>query len=83
MTDKITNYEKAEELQAAKKFSMRSCWECNPAHEHLKTVGGLFTCFDCGRWFMNGGFFENEEHCNKPFVEFPEQKFIAITIEKP
>lgn len=59
---------------------MRSCWECNPAHEHLKTVGGLFTCIDCDRWYINGGYLNNQEHCNKPFVELESQKFIKITI---
>jgi hypothetical protein len=65
----MTNLEKAQELQKENKFSMRSCWECNPSHEHLKTVGGLFTCFECGRWYMNGGFFDNKKHCKKQFIE--------------
>ncbi len=36
--------------------AMRSCWECNAAHEHLKRAEGLFWCFDCGRMFSHGGF---------------------------
>lgn len=64
---RLSNYQKADELQKAGDFEMRSCWECNNGHEHLKTSGGLFTCFDCGRWYMNGGYFDNEEHCDKPF----------------
>jgi hypothetical protein len=39
--------------------ALRSCWECNPAHEHLKRVNWLHCCFSCGRlWifdkFLNG-----------------------------
>lgn len=63
----MKNIEKAIKLQKDGEFSMRTCWECNPSHEHLKEVGGLFTCIDCGRWYMNGGYFNNEEHCNAEF----------------
>ena len=76
----MTNIEKAKELGKKKEFSMRSCWECNPAHEHLKNVGGLFTCFECGRWYMNGDYFTNEEHCNAEFKEREELKTICITV---
>jgi ribosomal protein L37AE/L43A len=78
----LSNYEKAVELQKEANFSMRTCWECNGSHEHLKHVSGLFSCFDCGRWYMNGGFFDNEEHCDKTFIELPKQEFIKITISK-
>lgn len=76
----LSNEDKALELQKAGDFAMRTCWECNPAHEHLKTVRGLFTCISCGRWYMNGGYFDNEEHCKKPFVELEPQKFIKVTL---
>lgn len=76
----MTNIEKAEELGAKKEFSMRSCWECNSAHKHLKEVGGLFTCFDCGRWYMNGDYFTNEEHCNAEFKEREALKTVCITL---
>lgn len=36
--------------------AMRSCWECNPAHEHLKNATGRFVCFECGRYYENGAF---------------------------
>jgi len=78
----LSNEDKAMELQKAGDFAMRSCWECNPAHEYLKTVGGLFTCFECGRWYMNGGFFDNEEHCKKQFVQLEPQKFIKIPLSE-
>ena len=78
----LSNEDKAIELQKAGNFAMRSCWECNSTHEDLKTVGGLFTCFNCGIWYMNGGYFDNEEHCKKPFAELEPQKFIKITLSK-
>ncbi len=37
-------------------IAMRSCWDCNAAHEHLKRAEGLFVCVWCGRYFINGGF---------------------------
>lgn len=33
--------------------TIRSCWVCNPAHEHLKTAAHLL-CFVCGRTYHNG-----------------------------
>lgn len=33
--------------------TFRSCWECNSAHEHLKTNPYLI-CFICGETFRNG-----------------------------
>lgn len=34
--------------------AMRSCWECNPAHIHLKDVDYSFLCFSCGKIFYKG-----------------------------
>ena len=31
---------------------MRSCWRCNKAHEHLKTVNSLHACFRCCRLWV-------------------------------
>jgi len=34
--------------------ALRSCWECNSAHKHLKKVNTLHSCFTCGRmWVFN------------------------------
>jgi hypothetical protein len=33
--------------------SLRSCWWCNGAHEHLKKRP-LFICFNCGVMYMGG-----------------------------
>lgn len=66
----MTNYEKAQELKDKHDFSVRSCWQCNPAHEHLKKAIGLFTCYDCERWYMNGDYFnDNEPFCNLEYVQ--------------
>ncbi len=35
-------------------FAFRSCWECNPAHDHLKKADYVINCFDCGHWFWRG-----------------------------
>jgi len=32
--------------------ALRSCWECNQAHEHLKKVNWLHYCFHCGRYWI-------------------------------
>ena len=33
---------------------MRSCWNCNGAHEHLKDRPFVFTCFACGIQYVSG-----------------------------
>jgi hypothetical protein len=33
--------------------TFRSCWECNPAHEHLKSSKWL-VCFVCGNSYRLG-----------------------------
>jgi len=34
---------------------LRSCWNCNPAHEYLKNVDYPFLClWGCGHWFFEG-----------------------------
>ena len=78
---KQTIFEKATELKEKNKFSMRSCWECNPAHKYLKKVRGLFVCFSCGRWWMNGDFLNNEKHRNKPYKKYKRLKIIELSIK--
>jgi hypothetical protein len=34
--------------------ALRSCWECNSAHEHLKEVEYLIWCFECGKLYLKG-----------------------------
>lgn len=35
-------------------FALRSCWNCNGAHKHLKEVDYIINCFECGKWFYKG-----------------------------
>lgn len=35
-------------------FALRSCWSCNPAHEHLRNAECVILCFACGHYFFNG-----------------------------
>ncbi len=36
-------------------IQLRSCWDCNPAHEHLRRVeSSVISCFDCGRYLFKG-----------------------------
>jgi hypothetical protein len=34
--------------------AMRTCWQCNSAHDHLRTSAYPFWCFSCGRWWFKG-----------------------------
>lgn len=39
------------------KMAMRSCWICNPAHEHFKEGewgDWVLMCFGCGRFYFEG-----------------------------
>jgi hypothetical protein len=33
---------------------LRSCWACNPSHEHLKSAKFAILCFACGRHYWQG-----------------------------
>lgn len=35
-------------------YAIRSCWECNAAHEHLKKCEIPLLCFGCGNWYFKG-----------------------------
>lgn len=81
----MTKYEKALELKKANDFNMRSCWVCNPAHEHMKESGGLRVCFDCGRWFFQGGFLDDDTHAQSEYnPDFPPAQVMvmSLTFEK-
>jgi hypothetical protein len=46
-------------------YSMRTCWNCNPAHSRFLediTDDFLFVCsFGCGRYFFNGADITDDE----------------------
>lgn len=33
---------------------MRSCWQCNSAHNHLKKADYIIWCFLCGKLYYKG-----------------------------
>ena len=33
---------------------IRTCWNCNPAHEHLKTYKDKLYCLSCGNVYKQG-----------------------------
>lgn len=36
-------------------LAMRSCWNCNPAHDHLKKAEYVIICaFGCGHYYYKG-----------------------------
>jgi hypothetical protein len=41
---------------------LRSCWECNKAHEHLKKVNTLHWCLECGRYWVFDRFLDSLEN---------------------
>ena len=48
---------KIEELRkeaGRKSVCMRSCWNCNPSHEHLKEEDYVIICIWCGHYFYKG-----------------------------
>lgn len=52
---------------------LRSCWECNPSHEHLKNVNRLHLCFGCGRYWIYGCFLDSFDSKND-MDDFLEKK---------
>ena len=34
--------------------TMRSCWNCNPSHEHLKNSDCVIMCLECGEFYYLG-----------------------------
>jgi hypothetical protein len=33
---------------------IRSCWNCNLAHEYLKEADYVINCYQCGDWYYKG-----------------------------
>lgn len=49
--------------------AMRSCWVCNPAHNHfLATTADnfLFWCIGCGHWYFNGMDITEDDSAQQP-----------------
>lgn len=48
-------------LDAGNDPVLRSCWNCNPSHEHLKNVDYVIYCFACNNYFFKGHLIPVEE----------------------
>lgn len=46
--------EELSELIKQKGMYLRSCWNCNPAHEHLKKSSYIVGCFICNKYYYKG-----------------------------
>lgn len=86
----ITIGEKAQELSNKNRITIHACFECKPEREQLKVTGGLFYCLICRRYYMNGGFINDNEHCAKNYHPMPRFQFkkrdnkrVAKTFVKP
>lgn len=48
--------------------AIRSCYECNLAHEHLRNTEFIHVCYDCGRYWIKGKYlneFKTDEDLRK------------------
>jgi len=50
----VTDIDKLREEARTKEVCLRSCWNCNPAHEGLKDANYVIACFECGHYFYKG-----------------------------
>jgi uncharacterized Zn finger protein len=50
-----TNLDEIRAEAEGKPLAMRSCWNCNPSHQHLKKeTECVIYCFECGNYFFKG-----------------------------
>lgn len=61
---KITIKEYEERLKKGEP-ALRSCWKCNPAHNHLKKTYYLIYCMWCGKLYLKGKEVEIEGEDNE------------------
>ena len=55
---KLENLRKEAET---KTIALRSCWNCNSLHEHLKKAKCVIMCIWCGNYFYKGTNITQEE----------------------
>lgn len=46
--------EKLREEALTKEIGMRSCWNCNGAHHHLKDAEYVISCLWCSKFYYKG-----------------------------
>lgn len=51
---KMTKEEFNKKTNELKELMMRSCWNCNSAHKHLKKTDYIIWCFECGKLYLKG-----------------------------
>jgi hypothetical protein len=53
--DKLRKEAKALLKENPDNLAMRSCWNCNGSHEHLKKLDYVIVCaFGCGHYYYKG-----------------------------
>ena len=58
------------EKKTKKEVVFRSCWNCNPAHKHLKKEKDfIIYCFECGNLYLNGKKLKLEEFKDEKVME--------------
>ena len=57
--------------------ALRSCWECNSAHEHLKKVNTLHLCFECDRHWIFDRFLDTF-YSDEEFDAFFKEKGMEV-----
>ena len=57
---------------------LRSCWECNSAHEHLRSADYQVLCFACGKTWWKGVCVHQEDL--GPDVRLSDTVNVAITV---
>ena len=56
------NGEELRKEAESKAVVLRSCWNCNSAHEHLKESKYVIACIWCGGYFYKGIEITQEEN---------------------
>lgn len=59
---------------------LRSCWECNSAHEHLCNADYPLLCFACGKTYWKGVCIHQEDL--GPDVRISDTVNVTVTTEK-
>lgn len=48
-------FTRASAARSEGRVALRSCWNCNGAHEHLRrTADWVINCFECGHFYFEG-----------------------------
>jgi len=56
--------------------ALRSCFNCNGCHKHLMNVDFVHWCFQCGRYWIKGKYFDEFKNINELIDWLKENKLI-------